>query len=75
MNMGGEVDVANCAMYDGALMVETMTGTAENGLLVLAEAGYVMTFSREKPDGAAAVPDTDGETQPADISDEYLGVW
>jgi len=75
MNIGGEVDVANCAMYDGALMVETMTGTAENGLLVLAEAGYVMTFSREKPDGAAAVPDTDGETQPADISDEYLGVW
>ena len=75
MNMGGEVDVANCAMYDGALLVETMTGTAENGLLVLAEAGYAMTFSREKPDGAAAVPDTDGETQPADISDEYLGVW
>lgn len=71
MNMGGEVDVAQCMMNDGALVVDTMTGTLQDGELVLSDDGVLIRMNREKPETAVSVS---AMNENATI-DDFIGVW
>ena len=71
MNMGGEVDVAQCMMNDGALVVDTMTGTLQDGELVLSDDGVLIRMNREKPETAVSVS---AINENATI-DDFIGVW
>ena len=71
MNMGGEVDVAQCMMNDGALVVDTMTGTLQDGELVLSDDGVLIRMNREKPETDVSVS---AINENATI-DDFIGVW
>lgn len=71
MNMGGEVDVAQCMMNDGALVVDTMTGTLQDGELVLSDDGVLIRMNREKPETDVSVS---AMNENATI-DDFIGVW
>ena len=71
LNMSGEVDIAPCAMVDGVLVVDTMTGTLLDGALILSDDGVLLTLSREKPEVAAPAP---AVNERATI-DDFIGVW
>ena len=71
MNMGGEVDVAQCMMSDGALVVDTMTGTLQDGELVLSDDGVLIRMNREKPETDVSVS---AMNENATI-DDFIGVW
>ena len=50
LSIDGDVDVAPCTMIDGALVVDTMTGTLEDGALLLSEEGAMIRLNRENPE-------------------------
>lgn len=71
LNMSGEVDIAPCAMVDGVLVVDTMTGTLLDGALILSDDGVSITLSREKPEMDVSVS---AINENATI-DDFIGVW
>lgn len=71
LNMSGEVDIAPCAMVDGVLVVDTMTGTLLDGALILSDDGVSITLSREKPEMDVSVS---AMNENATI-DDFIGVW
>ena len=71
LNMSGEVDIAPCAMVDGVLVVDTMTGTLLDGALILSDDGVSITLSHEKPEMDVSVS---AINENATI-DDFIGVW
>ena len=71
MAINGEQDDGFCSMQDGQLVVDTMTGTLQDGQLLLSEVGYLMTLSREKPalPAETVAPET-GTTEPAILTEQ-----
>lgn len=70
LTMNGDVDSTQCTVQDGVLMLDGVALRIEDGSLIYAEEGMIMTLSREKPQAAEAAPVDESATL-----DSYQGVW
>ena len=70
LDTDGETEESTCFMQDGALMLDDAALAIEDGNLIYAQNGMVMTLSREKPQAAEAAPIDESAT-----IDSFKGVW
>ena len=70
LDTDGETEESTCFMRDGALMLDGAALVIEDGQMIYAQDGMVMTLSREKPQAAEAAPIDESATL-----DSFKGVW
>jgi len=70
LDTDGETEESTCFMQDGVPMLDGAALAIEDGNLIYAQDGMVMTLSREKPQAAEAAPIDESAT-----IDSFKGAW